>query len=475
MERASLAVLIESRNRQLTLWLFVPICITYCLLQFFLFSHSLRTAKQEVIQWRDEYRDRITHDLFLQNTADLSDLVKTHDFLQKQTGQRLSFFVLDLKKRVLAPQKANLPIANYIFNEEQTQIHFRTGRVFDFTELKLGETKLGFLLVESQYSWFQLLKQSVLVLGACLVLFSLMKLGVLLLIKVLNQSVVDPLSKISSELALQDANPSQLKELAIENKEFALAPKEIEGLIKSFNDLLSRVKWLQKKEQELIVNKTKVEISAQLAHDIRSPMAALSLALENATELPAEKRELFVQVLQRMGDMGEQLLKTHQGPVMTKPEKPTEEPLATKLAFKPIFDSIVAEKQALLLKQKKIALCTVKLEEVFVLAEANGLKRVLSNLIDNAIESMVNSGQISFKTKSSQGIYYFSVCDNGRGMTKEQIQQAWSPGITFNKPNGTGIGLSFVKYTVESWNGRAVIDSAQNKGTVVTIQLKIAE
>lgn len=66
----------------------------------------------------------------------------------------------------------------------------------------------------------------------------------------------------------------------------------------------------------------------------------------------------------------------------------------------------------------------------------------------------------------------FQVCDNGNGISKENLVRVFEKGFT-TKANGTGQGLAFVKAQIESWGGKIDIESEVGVGTKVTFSVPL--
>ncbi len=108
------------------------------------------------------------------------------------------------------------------------------------------------------------------------------------------------------------------------------------------------------------------------------------------------------------------------------------------------------------------------------LADPEGLRRVLSNLIDNALSATPPGGSIEVRVEQTRdGQARLTVHDTGSGMRQEQLEQAFDPGFT-TKPDGTGLGLAIVREMVDRMGGTVAIESTEGEGTTVTVNLPLA-
>jgi signal transduction histidine kinase len=106
-----------------------------------------------------------------------------------------------------------------------------------------------------------------------------------------------------------------------------------------------------------------------------------------------------------------------------------------------------------------------------VSADALVLRRVLENLLGNAIDSLEDRpGTVSVATSRGNGIVRIAVKDTGRGMTKEQLDKAFDDFFT-TKAGGTGLGLSIVRRLVLDSNGALKVETEPGKGSTFIVEL----
>ncbi len=98
------------------------------------------------------------------------------------------------------------------------------------------------------------------------------------------------------------------------------------------------------------------------------------------------------------------------------------------------------------------------------------LKRVLTNLMQNAVQAMPGGGQISVRAAKKTRNIVFEVEDNGEGIPDEVKAKIFSPLFT-TKSKGQGFGLAVVKRMTEALGGTVTFDSQVGRGTIFTVQL----
>ncbi len=106
------------------------------------------------------------------------------------------------------------------------------------------------------------------------------------------------------------------------------------------------------------------------------------------------------------------------------------------------------------------------------------LKLMLQPLVENAIyhgmEFMDGDGEIHVRVKKEQGELWLEVCDNGLGMTAEQVENLLSEKLQASSRRGSGIGVKNVNERIRLYFGEAyglVIESEPDEGTVIRCHL----
>jgi two-component system nitrogen regulation sensor histidine kinase NtrY len=105
-------------------------------------------------------------------------------------------------------------------------------------------------------------------------------------------------------------------------------------------------------------------------------------------------------------------------------------------------------------------------------ADADQLKRVLLNVVNNALEAMEGrTGEIVARTEARDSLVVISVRDEGPGV--EDVERIFEPHYT-TKVKGTGLGLAIARQIVEEHGGRIAASSELGRGASVTIEIPAA-
>jgi signal transduction histidine kinase len=110
---------------------------------------------------------------------------------------------------------------------------------------------------------------------------------------------------------------------------------------------------------------------------------------------------------------------------------------------------------------------------MIVRANATELERVLSNILNNAIEASHSKKQIDIYLNPNDAKKLI-LADQGVGIPSHIISKLGTKGATFGKTHGTGLGLFHAKNCMESWGGTLHVQSIEQKGTTVLLGFKLA-
>lgn len=108
-----------------------------------------------------------------------------------------------------------------------------------------------------------------------------------------------------------------------------------------------------------------------------------------------------------------------------------------------------------------------------VSADALVLRRVIENLLSNAVDSLEGKGgAVTITTERGNGLVRISVSDTGRGMTKAELDRAFDDFYT-TKTGGTGLGLSIVRRLVLDSHGSLTVETEPGQGSKFIVEIPI--
>ncbi|MCD6295242.1 MAG: sensor histidine kinase, partial [Deltaproteobacteria bacterium] len=107
-------------------------------------------------------------------------------------------------------------------------------------------------------------------------------------------------------------------------------------------------------------------------------------------------------------------------------------------------------------------------------ADANRLRRIFTNLLDNAIKFSKIDGTVTLSTDQTEKDIVVKVKDEGIGIDPEDLPfifDTFNRGKDAEKREGFGLGLATVKAIVEAHGGRVLVKSELDKGSVFKVML----
>ena len=107
--------------------------------------------------------------------------------------------------------------------------------------------------------------------------------------------------------------------------------------------------------------------------------------------------------------------------------------------------------------------------------DASQIRRVMDNVLLNAVEAMPDGGVISIAKHYHDGKFIIQIADTVVGIPEEVLPNILERKFYTTKPHGLGLGLSYCKRTIESHGGSIMVDSVLGKGTVFTIELPLID
>lgn len=247
---------------------------------------------------------------------------------------------------------------------------------------------------------------------------------------------------------------------------------EISKLAIAFNKMTLELKSNQHELIKTEKAQSIAEIAKQVAHDIRSPLAALNILISQDFSFPEESRILFRNIINRIGDIANDLMEKSRD---LKKKGICENNYSIQLA--PVVSSIVREKQVQFCSTENIVIdfkITSEIYGLFAKVNLSEFKRMLSNIINNAVEALPGKGKVLITLSQNNANIRLSLADDGKGIPKEVLGDLGSQGFSYEK-KGSGLGLYHARNTIEKLNGELQIISTVNKGTEVILTIPHAE
>lgn len=245
---------------------------------------------------------------------------------------------------------------------------------------------------------------------------------------------------------------------------------EIGQLAASFDNMVERL------EATFAAHKRFV---ADAAHELRTPLTAVSGSIEVLLRGAQDDREASSRLLRamsqevvRLTSLSEQLLdltRLNQGALLSR--RPFD-----LCAFMREF----AEQSRMLARDRHIELDLEVGKEMIVFADADAIKQLLFNLIDNAIQHTAEGGTITLGCRThNYQIAEITVADNGEGISNQDLHHIFEAFYRGDRSRsrrrgGTGLGLTIANSIVQAHGGQIEAESQSGRGARFTISLPIA-
>ncbi|KJR42385.1 Multi-sensor signal transduction histidine kinase [Candidatus Magnetoovum chiemensis] len=211
------------------------------------------------------------------------------------------------------------------------------------------------------------------------------------------------------------------------------------------------------------------ELSANIAHEIRNPLAALRTSVEMLRESDKNKdrnkkiMDIALHEMDRLNKIITDFL------MYSNPRPPN---------FKRISLTRVLNETVYLVRASISAASDISIEHsiedgIVIKADEDKIKQVFWNLSLNAVQALENKGAISItmnKNRSSRSAVSIVFKDNGIGIKPDDMEKIFYPFFT-TKKEGSGLGLATVYRIVNEHSGIIKVHSKVNEGTVFEIIL----
>ncbi len=251
------------------------------------------------------------------------------------------------------------------------------------------------------------------------------------------------------------------------------AASEIVDLYNKTNDFIRTLHQQRDTIQEQNVKQAKYDVALQVAHDIRSPVLALETITGLFPELEGEGKVMINNATKRISQIANDILTEHLPISKETNVKPCSE---LRLPISDLVRALFEEKKASC-PNKAISFELIiddLSHDTFVNISEEHLNRVLSNIIDNAIQAINGGGIIQMSLRSDIDNAYLCIQDSGCGIPRNEISNIFERGFSLNKEAGNGLGLSYAKEIIEMAKGNIEVVSSVGKGTTIKITLPIA-
>ena len=210
---------------------------------------------------------------------------------------------------------------------------------------------------------------------------------------------------------------------------------------------------------------------ATLTHDLRTPALAsiqtLEYFLNGTLGNLNDKQKMLLSTMKKSNEDMLGLINTLLE--VYKYEAGRLHLVKTLFDFDNLLDECIAQIEPIALsKNQKIEKLFINPQKVQIFADRNEIRRVIINLIGNAVKYTQNGGLIQVKAEIDGNDLKFSVKDNGEGIFKQDIPKLFkrfSQGTHEKRSISTGLGLYLSKQIIDAHGGKIWLESDKGKGS----------
>ena len=235
------------------------------------------------------------------------------------------------------------------------------------------------------------------------------------------------------------------------------------SIVEIFKDITDR----KRMERQLLRSErlaTIGEVAAMVGHDLRNPLTGIAGAayyLKKSLDSKAdEKIKEMIEFIEKDVDYSNNIISDLlEYSVEIRLELTETTPKA-----------LVKDALTMVKLPQNIKVVNLTSNKPKVAIDMDKMKRVLVNLIKNAVEAMAKGGTLTITSKEPNHKLEIAVADTGVGITKEVMDKLWTPLFT-TKAKGMGLGLSICKRIIDAHEGKISAESTLGEGTPFTVTI----
>jgi signal transduction histidine kinase len=244
---------------------------------------------------------------------------------------------------------------------------------------------------------------------------------------------------------------------------------DLDRIVSALNQLSTKLYAAREESRSLSRDLSRAErttalarMAAQLAHEIRNPIASVRLRAENALTKSSEHQTAAlrstIQEIARVDDLLERLL------AVSRLDELRRQPVPLSTWLNERVENFRAQAER----------ASVRLEAEAPDARADfdpqNMARALDNLLINALRHTPANGTVTARAKIDNARWVISVEDTGTGISEDMREKLFEPFAT-TRTEGVGLGLSIAREIVEAHGGTLRAEAGANGGARFVIEL----
>ena len=262
---------------------------------------------------------------------------------------------------------------------------------------------------------------------------------------------------------------SQIQKITSKNLDQPLAVKsndEIGDLSRSFNSLLERLTAAFKREQQFI---------ADVAHEMKTPLATVRSLLEVSLEKPRTEedyKKLMAESLVEVGRVSNTLKNVLD---LAWSESPIGRTAPKKFSLNKLMIELVDITERLA-ESGRIKIVSEIAPDVMIFGYRDKLAQAILNILENAVKYTPIGGTVTIRLEKEATRAVIGISDTGRGIPPDDLPRIFDrfyrSGNSLDA-HGSGLGLAIAKSITASHLGEITVKSEVGKGTTFVIVLPL--
>lgn len=286
--------------------------------------------------------------------------------------------------------------------------------------------------------------------------------------RALNQAVAEARTAPHvNQLEIEFGNPEK-RAISVSS---ILVPGEPTSLVVQVLHDVTELRRLESLRQEFVAN---------VSHELKTPLSSIKAYAETLRDGAINDARNNVRFVQRIEEQAERLHQLILDLIsLAKIESGQQAFEIVSVALSEAVRSCIAGCQPVAdAKQVKLVRQSAG-TPLHVCADEEGVKQILSNLVDNAIKYTPSGGQVTISWRGEGPMVVIDVRDTGVGIAPEYLPRVFERFFRVDKARsrelgGTGLGLAIVKHLAQSFGGTVRVESELGEGSVFTVKLPLA-
>ena len=349
-----------------------------------------------------------------------------------------------------------------------TSVHMVSGRFIEVAvpiqrvlNEATGETEtLGVILVSAS---LDAIRDNREVLSDSVNLMLLISFIMLIVVSVILSFVfVRPFKRLTKKISAVTAEH-------IEDEIYENSYTEIEQVLEAFNQLLRKIKLLDKSRQEFVSN---------VSHELKTPLTSMKVLADSLTQMPDAPVEFYKEFMEDISaEIDRENAIIADLLTMVKLDK-TEAELNVQAHNMNELLELILKRLRPIAAQNNIEMVFESFRDVVAEVDEVKLTLALTNFVENAIKYNKVNGWVHVSLDADHKYFFVKVTDSGCGIPEEAQEHIFERFYRVDKSHsreigGTGLGLAIAKNIVLMHKGIIEISSVVDEGTTIVVRIPL--